>query len=296
MPTTKYLRLLSTALILGFLLTGPALAKDTYQYEVSGHWFKSDTDHTEVNGYSLSGEMSFSPVNTKNHPLAEAYFLERIGSIGITTSKIDVEMSSANSATYTADSKAFGIHVAYTQPNLPYLFLAGYTRSDFEYDAPLSIDSSVNVYFVGAGYYIMDNVLVGMNYQQLDADFSGGNNQTDKRYSVYGKQVRELQNNTAYNILIGLDIIESESAAQTYDNLEFKVSGDYYFTNLISIGAGLVINRGDEEYVEGNEYTLNNKTYFNRIVGVELSYSIFEADNASGQDSKDILFSVIGRF
>ncbi len=297
MSTTKYLRLLAIALVLGFLLTGPALAKDSYQYEVAGHWFKSDTDYTEVNGYSLTGEMYFSPVNTKDHPLAEAYFLERIGSVGITASKLDVEMSFANSATqYTGDSKSFGLHVAYTQPNLPYLFLAGYTKSDFGYDAPLSIDSSADVFFVGAGYYIMDNVLVGINYQQLDADLGSGNNQTDKRYSVYGKQVRELQNNTAYNILIGLDIIESESAAQTYDNWELEVSGDYYFTNFISIGAGLGIHRGDEESEEGNEYTLNNKAYFNRNVGVELSYSLFEADNASGQDSKNILFSVIGRF
>ena len=294
MSKMKYWKLFTTTLTLGFLLTSPALAKDSYQYRVSGSWHNIDSDNSDMDAYFLSGEMYFSPVSTKDHPLAEAYFIERIGSVGIGTNKWEAEFNSSGSS---GDGQSFGINVLYVQSDLPYLFQAGYNTSDSEYDAQPSSEISADMYYVGAGYYIMDNFLAGINYQQIDSeDNTGGSDLTDKRYSVYGKQVRELQNNNAYNILINFDIFEDESPTQTYDDWELGLSGDYYLTNLISIGAGLRIHRGDRESAEGNEYTLNNKTFFNQNVGVELSYSIFEADNSSGQDSNYIRFGVIGLF
>jgi hypothetical protein len=298
MSTTKYLRLLSTVLVLGFLLTSPALAKDAYQYEMSGHWFNSDSDNVDMSSYFLWGEMYFSPVNTKDHPLAEAFFIERIGSVAVATSTSDIEINFPGSSTqYSGNAQSFLVNVFFAKPDIPYVFEAGYGKAESEYGAPLYYDISSDMYFVGAGYYIMDNLLAGINYQQNDAKSNiVGQDLTEKRYSLSGKQVRKLQNNTAYSILISFEIIEDESPTQTYDDWELSVLGDYYLTNLVSIGAGLEIHRGDQKTAKGNEYTIKNKTFFNPEFGVELSYSIFEADNASGQDSNNIQLAVIGRF
>lgn len=62
---------------------------DEYQWELDAHFHQTDTSTTDIDNMSVSGTYYFSPVETRDHPLAEAAFLERRSSLSVRQSRVD---------------------------------------------------------------------------------------------------------------------------------------------------------------------------------------------------------------
>ncbi|UZJ43487.1 putative porin [Marinimicrobium sp. C6131] len=176
--TSKITRCILPAALL--LPTVGALA-DEYQWELSGHYSQIDTSTTDIDNVSVSGTYYFSPVETRDHPLAEAAFLERESNLSVRHSRIDRSSQDQeivdDFGSYTilgtdATTDRTDISAEFYVPGD--LFYVGLTarRFDYDSDSPFSSDTTWNA---SLGLTPVEGLLVYSTFyedQELDENWN----------------------------------------------------------------------------------------------------------------------------
>lgn len=285
--------------VLCFFITfssGIVYAQDSYQTEISaGYSHQEDENETETIQYGIGAEVHFSAVNTGSHPLAEADFLERIGSIEMVLGKSEFKADSF--IDIEADGPFYGALLTVVRPDSPIAVQAIYAKSELEFDSPLDVNLTSEGYGLGIGYFLDKSLLAEVQYTHIDAEISSSNSSLSvDGYEFIGKFVNELSNGTAYNLEGSIGIEQFDNDSDNGSNTIFGVSGDYYFNQKVSLGAGFALNSGDNKNDEGNTYGLDLKAFLNSQLGVNVGYEQFIADNDEGEDEESYDISLIVRF
>lgn len=285
--------------VLCFFITfssGIVYAQDSYQTEISaGYSHQEDENETETIQYGVGAEIHFSAVNTAGHPLAEADFLERIGSIAIVLGKNEFKADSV--IDIEADGPFYGALLTYAKPDFPIVLQAIYAKSELEFEPPWNVDLTSEAYGLGIGYFLDKSLLAEVQYTHIDTEISSSNSSLSvDGYAFIGKFVNELSNGTAYNLEGSIGIEQFDDESDDGSNTILGIAGDYYFNQKVSLGAGFALNSGDDKDDEGNTYGLDLKAFLNSQLGVNVGYEQFIADNDEGEDEESYDVSLIVRF
>ena len=283
-------------------VSNSAYAEESYQFEVGAHYHTSEeTDGPEVDVASVGATIHFSPVNTAGHPLAEAAFLERIGSVTVQAGEGDIK-ADFGGTDFDGDVTRDVAEVEFMQPGLPIVINATVGRQEVDLNSPGEGDMETEIFNVGFGYFIGDGLRLGLSYGQEEEDIDitvpaiGPPTTTDyDDYAVEVKWVKSLPGGMAFNLDGSIGIREYD--VDIWDdgsNMIVDLSGDYYFTESFSLGAGVMLNSGDDESEEGGTVALNLTNFFTPRYSISVDIKYFNAaDSDDGQDEKggDILFS-----
>ncbi len=275
---------------------GTVYAQDSYQAEVSAKYYSSeDDDNIEYKIYGVNGEVYFAKVDTTGHPLAEAAFLERIGSIEVTAG---IEEFKAD-PNVKADGPLYGVGATFMNPRLPITFQASFITSKLEFDSPSDGDATKEHYEFGFGYFVTDRLIAGLKYgySEVEQPIPGANITTEyNNYELSAKYVRVLADGTAFNIESGLLLRQFDDGTEDGSNAIFKVLCDYYINHKVSIGAGFEINTGDNKYDEGKTFAIDFKAFVLPRISINAGFEKFLADNDEGADKGSLQVTLSARF
>ncbi|MFC1523599.1 hypothetical protein ACFL6N_02285 [Thermodesulfobacteriota bacterium] len=274
-----------------------AYAKDAYRIEgVLVYENFEDDDDLETKVYGLSVKVHFQPVHPKNHPLAEAAFMERVGHIELNGGQQEAEMGSL----IEGDGPFYGVVLNYTQPGNPFVFKAGYTRVDFDFDRPSSINSDSNIFEVGLGYFIKDGFFLGLEYKNVDSELSVAgvtvSERDEDKYTLYSKYVNEIGDGRAWNVEVSAAINDFDRSNDDGNNAIFEIELDYYFNLKISVGAELSLNIGDDKDDEGRTVGIDTTAFINSQFALALKYEWFDAEETEGEDEDVYFIGCLVRF
>ena len=283
-------------------VSNSAYAEESYQYEVGAQYHTSEEDDgADVDVTGVGVIIHFAPVNTAGHPLAEAAFLERVGSVAVQAGFGDIEGSSG-ATDIDGDLTRYVAAVEFMQPESPLVINATVDKLDVDLNSPAEGDMKTDIFNIGFGYFIRDGLRLGLSYGQKEEDIDITVPMVLDRtvdyddYAVEVKWVESLSGGRAFNAEGSIGIREYDVGIADGANTIVDLSGDYYVTDRFSLGAGVMVNSGDDDSEEGDTVALNITSFFTPRLYVSVDYEKFNADNDAGQDKEgwDILFS--GRF
>lgn len=291
----KYVQIIS--MCIWFFYFGSAYAQDNYRTEMSVNYDSSKDDDIEVKIYGIMAGIHFSPVDTTGHPLAEADFLERVGGIALTVGKMEAK---SGSTSVDADGPFYGLLVALMKPDYPLTANVMYFKTETEFAAPYDGEITVDSYGFNIGKFISDGLLAFVGYSHTESDISFAGLLESKRktndYSTGVKYVNELHDNAAFNIEADLAISQFDGGDDDGSNTIFGLSGDYYFTNRTSLGAGFDINIGDDKSDEGISFGINSTVFITPHFLLSVGFEKFQADNDEGEDEDSYDVTMSARF
>ncbi|NOY39008.1 MAG: putative porin [Nitrospirae bacterium] len=292
----RYVCILSLCILWAFC-SSTAYAQDNYQTEVLINYYSSKDDaDNKTKTYGIKTTTHFSRVETTGHPLAEADFLERIGSITLFAGKWEQKLGS----TAEADGPFYGLQAMFMKPDYPLVLQAQYIKTDLEFDQPLDGDITNNNYALKIGWFFSRGLLAfaGYSYNEARISLSGMPEITRKEnnYAIGTKLVQELGDDSAFNLEASVEQSQFEEDNEDGSNTILGISGDYYFTNQISAGADFEINSGDDKYIEGKTIGINSRVFITHQISFRLDFQKFLADNNEGNDEDSYSATVLVRF
>ena len=192
------------------------------------------------------------------------------------------------------------MQLLYAQPSQPIVAQVHFTKAEADFDAPIEADISTDTYGLGIGVYLRDGLLVTLNYARSETDlsatgFSGFEMEHD-RFTIDVKWVSELAKNRAINLLGEVEIDQFDTETDDGSNTTFGIAADYYLTSHVSLGGGLALNTGDDEYEEGESIQARFRAFLHPQFSIEGEYEYFFADNENADDRKSVAVALAVRF
>lgn len=244
--------LLGSAIAL--VLAAEVSTAQTYRSEVRLGYLDSNNElfNSDSSAWMAGGTYYFSPVNSTNHPLAEAAFLEKASNIGIGYVRDEWKYSSLRQAygTYSYETSIEGRDVAGTIeffiPNSIFYIAAGVTNEEersrtvsfhmedgfIDPDVETFTDRTSETTWQGSvGLTPIDGLLVRTTFYE--------DSEVDKHWDLNAKYITEILGRT----------VNLESSYNSYeDDSTQSFAGDVYFGRTLSIGAGYVFGGGSDGY------------------------------------------------
>ena len=259
-------KLLPTIIAAAGLLVAPfALSANTYQSEVSLTY--ADVENTfETDGYfvGLDGKYYFAPVNTNNHPLAEAAFIEKVSNVYVNLGNYEYKESG-----YRSDFYLRTLGADFYIPNTMFYLGAGVheykSKSSYaenaNFDAINYSSKWDSTWFVKAGIAPITGLLVWSEFTE-DVDVSD-------EWNINGKYVLPLSGEQALNI-------EASYKKSDISYADDIITGavDYYFDRNLSLGGGFVnASFRDSDAGSTTDYFVRARNHFTDNVSVDLNYT-----------------------
>ena len=240
-------------MIAGFIgavtIAGTAHAQSAYQAEVFGSY--NEVSGEDVSYLTIGGRLHFSPVDTKNHPLEEAAFLERSSHVEASWTRVDVSEEDD-------DADLQSLSVNYYIPNSIFYVGAGIKRYDSDGDSDTQWNARL-------GITPIDGLLVWTEFYE-DVDYGDAVN-------VHAKYVTPLAGEQALNLVGGY--ADGERASKLY------IGADYYIDRHLSFGGQLTST--DYDYAStATDFEVRANNYFTPNFNVGLSYVFGEDEDSWG--------------
>lgn len=269
------------------LAGGEVVADDSYRTELALDHSRLSTDGGyEQEASSASAEIYFEPVNVENHPVAEAAFLERVGSVYFLGGR-----ATADSALLSAETRRLYLAgITYAKAESPFVAQAAYSKVDWDYDTP---DATLegDLYALAAGWYVSPTGLVSLGWIHTDSKLSADGwpdmNLEDDIYSVDVKYVGKFASGAAYNVETKLSAEEKDVDGEKDSMNAVALSGDYYLSRRLSLGGGIELIRGSDESREGNTYTATARWFITPRFSAEVETSWFMVSRAEQDDMNE---------
>lgn len=289
-------------------------AQESYQTEIIIAHIRStevdndpddEKDKTKTNLIMLN--QYFAPVNTSNHPLAEAAFLERVGSFGLFFGESKTEFEPRISF----DGLIYGGTLTLLQKQNPFAFRATYLKSDQEYDPPINADEVVDFYNLEVGFFIREGFMIGIGYRYREGDLDvlapgtpfSVSVESDQ-YTLATKFVSPIGGGRFINL--EAEFVQEEEKTTTKNvtlsgpadttNKTIAVSADFYFNRRVSLGGGFASNTGDDKDQVGTTLSANARAFITPNFAVSASFDQFSAENTAAEDEEGFTFAFLVRF
>lgn len=258
----------------GFLSAPFALAA-SYQSELSAAYAELDANDNDEQGYfvGLEGKYYFAPVETANHPLAEAAFMEKSSNLYVNLGNIETKEAGDRFDIYSRS-----IAVDFYIPNSLLFLGAGVDEVKSKYTWPTDDNFNAgsmssrwdSTWFVKAGIAPVTGLLIWSEFSE-DVDLS-------EQWNINGKYIVPLSGEQALNIEASYQNSEFDGAPDT-----ITAAVDYYLDRNLSIGGGFINSAFDEATLgddSANDYFIRARNYFTDNASLELSYTEGEYENS----------------
>ena len=90
------------------------------------------------------------------------------------------------------------------------------------------------------------------------------------------RSILHQENNRFLNIDVSAEYIDDDA---DFQNTELGVEADYYFDRSVNVGAGMVLNSGDNISDEGRTYLVQVKAFISPKTSVGFEYEKFTVDD-----------------
>lgn len=299
--------MLSIAVLL-FYCVAAAEASEQYQAEVCA--FYSSTNGSPISKTALifghpvtkattrlvgvSGEVFFEPVNTEEHPYADAAFLERTGSAFISAASEKTTVGDAK-----GDSPLESIGINLSQPGFPLVVQLMYTKSLVDFNTPDNLSINSDVYDVKVGNYFAKTLLAGLEYSYGSAEptsyiFPFGTARS-RDYAIFAKYVHELADyqELSFEATAGKSSIGNKWISR---NTTVSFTVDYFFNKSLKVGVGFGNSSGTAVLTEGKRYSASVRYFISPRFSVQATYDTFQNSNPDfeNEDTYDLILA--GRF
>jgi hypothetical protein len=277
------LKLLPAIIAAAGFLTAPFALAATYQSEISANYADVDVSDSSEEGYivNLEGKYYFAPVDTANHPLAEAAFIKKASNAYLNLGNYEFKENGDRLDIY---QRSLGVD--FYIPNTLFYLGAGIEEHKSKYTWPADGDSSAgsssnqwdSAWFVKAGIAPVTGLLVWSEFTE-DVDVSD-------EWNIKGKYVVPLTGEHALNI--------EASYEDSYDSINsFALAVDYYVDHNLSLGAGFInTSYDDNEFIDSEsstDYLIRARQFFTDNASLELSY-------VDGEEESSLLIGGSFRF
>lgn len=248
------------------IVTAPFAFAATYQSEMSANYADIDVSDDSEEGYfiGLEGTYYFAPVDTANHPLAEAAFIEKASNAYLNLGNYEFKDTGDRLDIY---QRTLGVD--FYIPNSLFYVGAGVNEYKSKYTWPsdeysnAGSDSSKwdSEWFVKAGIAPVTGLLVWSEFTE-DVDVSD-------EWNINGKYVIPLSGEQALNIEASY---EKSDVSYVDDIIAGAV--DYYLDRHLSLGAGFINSSFDSasDNESTTDYFVRARNFFTDNISAELSY------------------------
>ncbi len=295
-------RLTVTIFSLLIAMVLPAQADDGYRSEVELSYLTSeDDDDSKMELTLLSGTYYLTPVESRDHPRAEAVFLERAANVAFAVGQQEASESVAPFPDIKSQGENWALGYQHMAADSDLYAEAFFINLSDDYDSPYDGDSKSNVYGLSLGAFLQKNLLVYVDYTQnktdMDIPVLGLDDTfTYKETSIATKYVAKLANGRAYNLEAMLTRESDEGVDETTTNHSLELLANYYLNRDIGIGASFLNNNGQDHSSAGRAIGLELSAFITPKIAVVLAATQFSARSDDGVDSKDFALSLKGRF
>ena len=233
-----------------------ALAEDTFQAEagLSYSRLKSDSLRQNTAGAEASYFFDKLPALPKDYPLEQAQFVERIGSLSANFGRTSLDLGNTQGS---RNGSMFGVNAEYRRPDTPMIARAGIESlySGTQIDARL-YQASIGAYVGKTTALTLD----GSRVMTWKKTISGG--QTFSEFSdaltsvgFSGQHLARLSGGDHVAFIAGVsrETLVRELAAPEKNRTVF-VLATYYPTKMLGLKLGVLSDRGDDRFNEGEFY------------------------------------------
>lgn len=260
------MKLLPAIVATAGFLAAPFVFSATYQGELSAAYSDIDIQGDEE-GYfvGLEGKYYFAPVDTKNHPLAEAAFIEKSSNVYVNLGNFEFKEAGDRLDIYQRS-----IGVDFFIPNTMFYLGAGVNEMKSNYSWPAEGNSSGgsdatdwdSAWFIKAGIAPVTGLLVWSEFTE-DVDVSD-------EWNINGKYVIPLSGEHALNIEAAY-----EKSDISYADNTIMAAVDYYLDRNLSIGGGFINTSFDDAIGDDatTDYFIRARNFFTDSISGEISYT-----------------------
>lgn len=271
-------------------------AQDAYQVEMKLGYLYAEDDDSDSTSLTANAELFFAPVRAGHHPLAEAAFLERIGSVRLTTRSKDYNYDVGPGI----EATRYGLDFTFARRAEPLVLGAGVLTEKIDFDPPNRGDGSTDSFSALAGTYLGDGQLVWLQYGHVETELTVNGGPTTRAeadaYTLAFKGVYERPDDTAVNVALRAVRDDFDDSSGTGSNTILGIEGDYYVDRYTSLGASLSSNFGDKVSVEGDTLGCRFRTFLNPRVSIDGGLRTFIAKHDGIDNERTAFVGMAARF
>ncbi|OTG92227.1 putative porin [Acinetobacter sp. ANC 3813] len=250
-----------------------------YQAEINAAYEKTDLDNSEgIDTFSIGGKYYLNGVNSKNHPLAEAAFLDKASNIGLAYAN-----ASTDDEGYELEIDTIGINGEFFIPNSQFYFAGSINRAEVTVETDFFKESEDNTgYAFEAGYLPINGLLLaaGVSKENIDAA------QASKKGFINSfSTAAALDDETAFTLrakyvtLIGNHFANFEASTAMGDETAYGVAADLYLDPTLSVG--VLINDATLEDFD-TVFSVRAQKFFSPAIAAGLNYTTTDGADSFG--------------
>ncbi len=287
---------------LGLFFLSSVVFAESYQQEISLSYSASDSEYSsgttsrgesETDTYSGRYQYYWSPVNTKNVPLAEADFMARAAGLDL-----EVTHYSGSNVRYGALPGRSNFSGDFFYLNADYavskdmLLGVAYQYSDFEFGSSSSKDQGIAL---EAGYYIGEFTMLGLMIARDREEDDQDGRSYSSFHGLLVKSVLELSGKKFLALeafLLGTDSVPEDESKR------LSLEAIFYFSTNTGIG-GRYFHTFDEgaDVLATDSYSLNISHFFTKELSVSLSATRWENNDSDlNYESDEFSIELAKRF
>lgn len=264
------MRIKLLSLAIGLTLAAESSLAQSYRAEADLAYNKLSLEDssTEADGWTVSGTYFFSPVNTTNHPLAEAAFLEKSSNLQLSYNRNESEShESFSSWSYAREStqEIVSADINFFIPNSIFYVSLGISDQENEFQSRYTAggETETNSYKgkgdsrwnASLGITPLAGLLVWSDFYE-DVDL-------DDYWNLNAKYVMDWSGN-ALNL--------QAHYGDSEDGSSLTLATDFYFDRTFSLGVGYTFYNYDDEYYDDGVGFLRGRKFFSDNFSISAQY------------------------
>lgn len=289
----KWLAATAIAVFFQLAISNTALAEDGYQF--SSVLLNTNRDRTDISAFGIS--YFFQRVIPDNKPLSVANFYSRRPHLDLLFAN-----SEFDSGATTIDGVSFSINYTYVSRRHPYMLQLSYLKAenDLINNSILGSGDS-NLYQIGIGYYITDNLLTTLSYQDTDTTVQHPNitdsHTSTQTYSFELTYIHPFADTSAFSIISGYEDSNTDrDIGPNSDTESYHIGLGYFFNRALGVGADYTRISSNSLLLEGDNYAVNVEYFFTPKIAFKLEYEEFANDANKDNDDNGVSVAVAFRF
>ncbi len=283
-----------------------ALAEDTFQAEAGLSYSRFKTDFSRQNTAGAEATYFFDklPTQSKDYPLEQAQFVERIGSLSANYSRTDNNFDNFESLN---KGWMYGVTAMFARPETPFFASAAY---DSFYTGKLRSglvenEADGEFYQLAAGAYVDKTTALSLgwsrNTTQNKSTFGGAplsdSRDTSGSISFSGQHLARLSGGDHLALLAGLSLDTQERQGSASEkNRTIFVQAIYYPTKMLGLKLGALVYRGDDHFNEGEFYLAGVRMFVTPTLSLSLDFQKSHAKAPNAPDFDMITLKALARF
>jgi hypothetical protein len=290
-----------------------ALAEDTFRGEAGLSYSRFSAEGVRENTARAEAAYFFDqlPVSPKDHPLDQAAFVGRIGSVSANYGRSDRDVDGYQ----TLDrGSMYGASIDFRRTDMPLIVRAGYDSSySGKTGGPVpsstaTFESQIDSrhYQLSLGGYVARTTALSLDWSkskdrfkvtQSDGAVLPEVNDSFTSTGISGQHLSQVSKDTYVATVARVGRTKSEpQGAPSAKNLEWYLEATYYPLKTLGVALGVLSSRGDDASSEGETYLARIRMFVTPIVSLSLDFQQNHTKAPSSLDTDYVSLTARVRF